>query len=139
MSSGSAPDPIPATTAPGKPVVIRLSPMAHFASGFLALGLLALVAMFPAGGMALLVIPVVLSAAIIRLRTVADRETVTARTLLGSRTVRWDEVAGLRFERSGWAKAELTDGGDLLLPAVTFATLPRLTAATDGRVPNPYR
>jgi len=25
-----------------------------------------------------------------------------------------------------------------LLPAVTFATLPRLTAASGGQVPNPY-
>jgi hypothetical protein len=26
----------------------------------------------------------------------------------------------------------------MLLPAVTFVTLPRLTAASAGRVPNPY-
>lgn len=113
--------------------------MAHFASGFLALGLLTLVTVFPTWGMALLVIPVVLSAAIIRFRTVANRETVTARTLLGSRTVRWDQVAGLRFDRTAWAKARLNDDSEMLLPAVTFATLPLLTAASGGRVPNPYQ
>ena len=32
-----------------------------------------------------------------------------------------------------------SDGDALLLPAVTFATLPRLTAASAGPVPNPYR
>lgn len=139
MPSGSVPDPSPATTRPGKPVVIKLSPMAHFASGFVALGLLALVPAFPAWGTVLLAIPIVLSVAIVRLRTVADRENVTARTLLGSRTVRWDQIAGLRFDRGSWARARLTDDSDLLLPAVTFATLPLLTAASGGRVPNPYQ
>lgn len=138
MSSGSVPDPSSAATEPAKPVVIRVSPMAHFASGFIALGLLALVPAFPAWGMALLVIPVLLSVAIVRLRTVADRDTVTARTLLGSRTVRWDDIAGLRFDKTSWARARLRDDAELLLPAVTFATLPLLTAASGGRVPNPY-
>ncbi len=61
--------------------------MAHFAVGFLALGLLALVLAGPEWFALLLVIPVVLSALIVRYRTVADRDTVTARTLLGSQTV----------------------------------------------------
>lgn len=112
--------------------------MAHFASGFLALALMALIPLFPAWGSALLAIPVVASVAIVRLRTVANRETVTARSLLGSRTVRWDDVQGLRFDRNAWAKARLGDDSELRLPAVTFATLPLLTAASGGRVPNPY-
>ena len=135
MPSGSVPDPSSATSAPG---VIKMSPMAHFAAGFVALGLLALVPAVPTWGMTLLVIPVLLSVAIVRLRTVADRDTVTARTLLGSRTVRWDDVDGLRFAKSAWARARLGDGSELRLPAVTFATLPLLTAASGGRVPNPY-
>lgn len=135
MPSGFVPDPSSATSAP---VVIRMSPMAHFATGFVALGLLALVPAFPAWGMVLLVIPVVLSVAIVRLRTVADRETITARSLVGSRTVPWDDIDGLRFAKSAWARARLRDGSELLLPAVTFATLPLLTTASGGRVPNPY-
>jgi hypothetical protein len=85
-----------------------------------------------------MVLPVVASYAIVRLRTVADRDTVTARTLLGSRTVKWDDVDGLRFERTAWARARLRDGSEMLLPAVTFALLPLLTEASGGRVPNPY-
>jgi Bacterial PH domain len=135
MPSGSLPDPSSATSAP---VVIRMSPMAHFASGFVALSLLALVPALPPWGMAVMVIPVVLSLAIVRLRTVADRDGVTARTLRGSRTVRWDDIDGLRFARGAWARARLGDGSELRLPAVTFATLPLLTAASGGRVPNPY-
>ena len=35
-------------------------------------------------------------------------------------------------------RARLRSGEDLVLPAVTFATLPLLTEASGGRVPNPY-
>jgi hypothetical protein len=119
-------------------VVIRISPIAHFAVGFFALGLLALVFAGPAWFALLLVIPVILSAWIIRCRTVADRDTVTARTLLGSETVAWEEIEGLRFGKGSWALAHRKDGRELRLPAVTFATLPLLTEASEGRVPNPY-
>lgn len=119
------------------PVVLRMSPMAHVASVFAALGLLAVVLALPATA-PLLVLPVLASVMIVRLRTVADEETVTARTLLGSRTVDWADVKGLRFVKGRWARAELTSGEELCLPAVTFATLPRLAEVSGGRVPNPY-
>jgi PH (Pleckstrin Homology) domain-containing protein len=64
---------------------------------------------------------------------------VTARTFVDSQTVSWDDVAGLRFGKSAWAYAQLKDGTELRLPAVTFATLPLLTEASAGRVPNPYK
>jgi hypothetical protein len=119
------------------PVVINISPMAHFAVGFFALGLLVPVLTWPATA-PLLIIPVVLSALIFRLRTQADRDGVTVRTLLGSHAVRWEDIDGLRFSKGSWARAQLKNGGQLRLPAVTFATLPQLTAASGGRVPNPY-
>jgi hypothetical protein len=118
--------------------VIKVSPVAHLAVGFFTLGLLIPVLAWPPSA-PLLAIPVVLSSLIIRLRTVADEQGVSVRTLLGSRTVRWDEVEGLRFHRGSWARARLKTGGELRLPAVTFATLPLLTEASAGRVPNPYR
>ena len=111
--------------------------MAHFAVGFFALGLLVPVLTWPVTA-PLLVIPVLLSALIIRLRTQADGDGVTVRTLLGSQTVRWEEIDGLRFSKGSWARAQLNDGGEVRLPAVTFATLPLLTEASGGRVPNPY-
>jgi hypothetical protein len=123
--------------APAPPVVINISPMAHFAVGFFALGLLVPVLTWPVTA-PLLVIPVLLSALIIRLRTQADADGVTVRTLLGSQTVRWEEIDGLRFSKGSWARAQLNDGGEVRLPAVTFATLPLLTEASGGRVPNPY-
>jgi hypothetical protein len=124
--------------ADGSPVVIKVSPMAHLAVGFLTLGLLIPVLAWPPCA-PLLVIPVVLSASIIRLRTVADGQGVTVRTLLGSQSARWEDIDGLRFNRGSWARARLKSGAELRLPAVTFATLPLLTEASSGRVPNPYQ
>jgi hypothetical protein len=112
--------------------------MAHIAVGFFTLSLLVPVLTWPASA-PLLVIPVLLSALIIRLRTIADEQGVTVRTLLGSRSVGWDEIDGLRFSRGSWGRARLKSGGEVRLPAVTFATLPLLTQASSGRVPNPYR
>lgn len=120
------------------PVVLRISPMAHFAVAFFTLGLLAVVLAGPSWAAVLLVIPAALSAAIVRFRTVADRTTVTARSLIGTSTVTWEDIEGLRFTKGSWARAQLKDGGELRLPAVTFATLPLLTEVSDGRVPNPY-
>ncbi len=127
----------PQETAPTPPVVIDISPMAHFAVGFFALGLLVPVLTWPVTA-PLLIIPVLLSALIARLRTQADRDGVTVRTLLGSHSVRWEDIEGLRFRRGSWARAQLKSGRELRLPAVTFATLPQLTQASAGRVPNPY-
>lgn len=118
--------------------MIKISPIAHLAVGFLTLGLLIPVLAWPLST-PLLAIPVLLSALIIRLRTVADDNGVTVRHLLGSQTVGWDDIDGLRFHRGSWGRAKLKSGAELRLPAVTFATLPRLTAVSSGRVPNPYR
>jgi PH (Pleckstrin Homology) domain-containing protein len=112
--------------------------MAHVAVCFLTLGLLAVVLAGPTWFVLLLAIPVALSVVVIRYRTVADRDTVTARTLFGRTTVRWEDIDGLRFGRRAWAVARRRDGEEFALPAVTFSTLPVLTAASGGRVPNPY-
>lgn len=112
--------------------------MAHLAVGFLTLCLLVPVLAFPLTA-PVLVIPVLLSALVARLRTVADANGVTVRTLLSSKTVTWDDIEGLRFHRGNWARAHLREGTQLRLPAVTFSTLPLLTQISDGRVPNPYR
>ncbi|MGE2712588.1 PH domain-containing protein [Mycolicibacterium litorale] len=125
-------------TAPTAPVVIRIPRTAHLAVGFFTLGLMSIVLANPRWFAPLLVIPVLASLLIMRLRTVADRDTVTARTLLGSQTVAWDDIEGLRFSKANWARAARKDGSEVRLPAVTFATLPQLTAASGGRVPNPY-
>ncbi|WP_422749745.1 PH domain-containing protein [Mycobacterium sp. WMMD1722] len=113
--------------------------MAHLAVGFFTLGLLSVVLANPRWFLPLLVIPVIAAVAVARYRTVADGAGVTARTLLSSRTLAWSDMDGLRFGRGAWAKARCKDGTETTLPAVTFNTLPELTAVSGGRVPNPYR
>ena len=128
------------THSPGpNDVVILISPIAHSASIVLAVSTLILIPALGNWALGLLIIPILASAAIVRLRTVAGEDTVSARSLLTTRTVPWSDIEGLRFNRGGWARACRAGGETLLLPAVTFATLPRLTAASAGRVPNPYR
>lgn len=124
--------------APAPPVVIKISPMAHLAVAFFALGLMIPVLNW-SFSLPLLLIPAAISVWIIRLRTVADADGVTARGLLGSRRISWSQIDGLRFTKSSWARAHLTDGSEVRLPAVTFGTLPRLAEVSGGRVPNPYR
>ncbi len=124
--------------APTPPVVIKISPMAHLAVGFFALGLMIPVLSW-SFSLPLLLIPAAVSVWIIRLRTVADTHGVTARELFGSRRIPWTQIDGLRFTKGSWARAHLTDGAEVRLPAVTFGTLPRLTEVSGGRVPNPYR
>lgn len=129
----------PHASDPTAPVVIRIPRTAHLAVGFFTLGLFSIVLANPRWFGVLLVIPVVASVFIMRLRTVADRDTVTARSVLGTTTVAWEDIDGLRFSKANWARAALKDGTEMRLPAVTFGTLPQLTAASGGRVPNPYR
>lgn len=117
--------------------MIRISPMAHFMSGFLALGILSFVFYQPALA-PLLIVPALGSYALVRLRTTVDAESVQVRTLTSTRTLRWEQIKGLGFDRQTWARAELVDGDAVRLPAVTFSTLPILSAASNGRVPNPY-
>ncbi|WP_209305703.1 PH domain-containing protein [Mycobacterium sp. PS03-16] len=112
--------------------------MAYVAVGFFTLGLMSMVLASPRWFAPLLVLPVLAALMIMRLRTVADAETVTARSVLGSTTMTWDDIVGLRFDRAKWARATRRDGTEVRLPAVTFNTLPRLTAVSGGRVPNPY-
>jgi hypothetical protein len=137
MSSAGARE--PETSAPDhSATVIRISKMAHFAPAFVALSVVVFIPVLGNWALTLLTFPALAAVAIARLQTVADPDTVTARGLFSSRTLPWSDVEGLKFSRGGWARACRPDGAEVLLPAVTFATLPRLTAASGGRVPNPY-
>ena len=129
----------PSGPANPAPVLIRISPMAHIASGFVTVFILAF---FPAWGpwsLSLLVVPLLMSIAFERLRTTADQTNVTARTLTSSKTIPWTHVEGLRFTRGSWARACRQDGTEQVLPAVTFTELPKLSAVSGGRVPDPYK
>ncbi|MDQ1720405.1 MAG: hypothetical protein QOI26_139 [Pseudonocardiales bacterium] len=74
---------------------------------------------------------------IARTATVVDDLGVRARALFGSQTVSWDELAGLRLDRSGAVYAVDSAGGQLRLPCVRSTKLDALIAAGAGRIPDP--
>jgi Bacterial PH domain len=78
----------------------------------------------------------------LRVRTVADAETVAVRRVVGGRRVPWSEIKSVHLGRArnpGTARvsAMLSDGSELTLPAVHVRDLPRLAAVSGGRLPDP--
>lgn len=78
----------------------------------------------------------------LRVRTVADPETVVVRRVIGGREVPWSEIAKVHLGRarnpaSARVSAVLNDGSELALPAVHVRDLPRLSAVSGGRLPDP--
>ena len=61
---------------------------------------------------------------------------LTVHTLLGSRQLAWDDIAGLRIRRSRIA-AVLRDGRTVRLPVLRPRHLSLLSAASGGRLPDP--
>jgi hypothetical protein len=78
----------------------------------------------------------------LRVRTVADSDTVTVRRLLGGRRLPWTDITSVHLGRAkhpGRARvsAVLSDGSEVALPAVHVRDLPRLAAVSGGRLPDP--
>ena len=72
----------------------------------------------------------------LRVRTVVDPEALTVRRVAGTRRVPWEQVSSLRLGESR-ISAILGDGAELTLPSVGLRDLPRLAAASGGRLPDP--
>jgi hypothetical protein len=66
----------------------------------------------------------------------ADRTGLTTRTLLGTRRLAWDDIAGLRIRRVRIG-AVLRDGSTVRLPVLRPRHLSLLAAASGGRLPDP--
>lgn len=86
----------------------------------------------------LAVVPVGLAWWIHRLHTYADSDGIVAVGTFGEQSVSWDDVAGLRFPRWSSVRAVTVDGHDIRLPAVGFDDVPKLSAASGGRLPDPF-
>jgi hypothetical protein len=66
----------------------------------------------------------------------ADSDGVTARTMLRSRRLSWDDIAGLRIRRARIA-AVLRNGTAVRLPVLRPRHLSLLASASGGRLPDP--
>lgn len=129
----------------GARVVFRVPRMALIAVGMLALGVSAPALAWPAAFAWLWILPPLALYWVLRLRTVVSPEGLRTRTLVGSRTIDWAEVRGIRFpRRTGdrgfsrrWGRAVLDDDTEAVLPMVTVDRIALLSIASGGRVPNP--
>ncbi|MBD0024188.1 PH domain-containing protein [Gordonia pseudamarae] len=128
----------PATEVIALPVSFHISKLAYF-----TIPLTLLVAVILAGASVVwlgwtIIVPVLLLLWIRRVRTdVTDTGLHVVHTL-GEKDLPWDRIRGLQFPKWSSVRAVLDDGSRVRLPAVTFRDLPLLSAASDGRIPDPY-
>lgn len=95
------------------------------------------VALSAPGLQAVYLVPLALGLWLLRTRTVVGPESLRVHRTLRARRLSWDEVARLRVADRAWVRAVLGDGAEVALPAVRARDLPRLAAASGGRIPDP--
>ena len=81
-------------------------------------------------------LPIAGLAHVLRAGVDADAGSLTAHTLLRSRRLSWDDIAGLRIRR-GRISAVLRNGTTMRLPVLRARHLSPLSAASGGRLPDP--
>jgi hypothetical protein len=81
-------------------------------------------------------LPLISLVYVLRTGVDADTDGVTARTMLRSRRLSWDDIAGLRIRRARIA-AVLRDGSAVRLPVLRPRHLSLLATASGGRLPDP--
>ena len=140
-SRDSASDPTP-TNPPGPdPAVIRIPGTAYVAVIALA-AMLSLPALaWPVYWGWLVIIPIALAWWVARVRTTVTPIEIQARTATGSSVIPWSRVKSVYFPRPrlfgiSWARAVLTDGSRVPLPAVNWQQIPELSRASGGRFPD---
>jgi hypothetical protein len=106
--------------------------------GVFALALCATPVAFAAPGLqAVYLVPLALGVWLLRTRTVVDPTSLRVHGLLRTRRLSWHDVTWLRVSDRAWVRAVLADGAEVALPAVRARDLPRLAAASAGRIPDP--
>jgi len=89
------------------------------------------------GLFAIYLVPIAAIAWVLRVRTVADRERIVARTLFGRHVVPWSDVRAFRVSERSWVRAVVDDGKELPLPTVRTRHLPALSLISGGRLADP--
>ncbi len=118
--------------------VIQISRLSFLACGLLFLALASPALAWPEAFAWTLVIPFLVAAWVVRVRTVVGPEGVVARSTFSTTTIPWESLKGIRFPKRGWARATLDDDSEVALPVVTFGRLPQLAQASGGRITDPY-
>ncbi|QIS07702.1 PH domain-containing protein [Nocardia brasiliensis] len=93
---------------------------------------------WPAGLWPLLLIPVAVAVWVQRTQTTVSDAGLDLRTLFGSRHLDWSQLKGVRIPKRGYVRADLVDGTEVKLPAVSYDRVRDLAAASHGWIPDPY-
>ncbi|WP_083709929.1 PH domain-containing protein [Williamsia sterculiae] len=131
-------DPDSSTPVVPLPAVFRLNPLTYFAVAMMFIAALALSGASLAYLGWTLLLPVLFGIWVARVRTVVTDEGLRVRGTWRTRSIGWDRLEGLQFPRWGSVRAVLDGGERVRLPAIAFRDLPRLSAASRGRIPDPY-
>jgi hypothetical protein len=84
-----------------------------------------------------LLLPLAVAVWVLRVGVDLDDEAITVRSAVRSRRVPWARVAGIRVGRRAELWLVTTSGTQLRLPAMRARDLPRLSAVSGGRIPDP--
>lgn len=90
-----------------------------------------------------LLVPLAVIGWVLRVRTIVDPDTVTVRSITGSRTIAWSDVRGLRLGARSSVRVVLAGGErdeeaeEVVLPSVHVRDLPALSVASGGRFADP--
>ncbi|MFD6163517.1 PH domain-containing protein [Nocardia sp. NPDC060256] len=93
---------------------------------------------WPIGLWWLLLIPVAVAVWVLRTQTTVSEDGLDLRTVFGSRHLDWSQLKGVRIPKRGYVRADLVDGTEMKLPAVSYDRVRDLALASQGRIPDPY-
>ncbi|MGY5885744.1 PH domain-containing protein [Modestobacter lacusdianchii] len=85
----------------------------------------------------LFAVPAALAAWVLRVGVDVGDAGVTARSLVGARTVGWPELTGIRVGERSDLWLVTVAGTQVRLPVLRARDLPRLAALSGGRIPDP--
>ena len=115
---------------------LRMSRVALLPVVFLAVCVLPL-AVAASWTLVFLLVPVLAAAYVLRVGVDVGDDGVTVRSVAGSRSVPWYDVAGIRVGERGDLWLVTARGTELRLPVLRARDLPRLAAVSGGRIPAP--
>ena len=129
--------PVPEST-PRDRALFRVNPMSYIVIAIFLLAILWPVAAYPAALGWLVLLPLAFGWWVARTSTRLDDDGVHLSSWRRRRVVPWDEVKGVMFPKRGFAKLVTTGDESLAMGGVSFHDLPRLSAASRGRIRDPY-
>ena len=118
------------------PVRLRMSRTMLLPVVLFALCLLP-VALVSAWALLVLLAPALLALWVLRVGVTVGDDGIGAQSLVGRRTVGWNELAGIRVGRRSDLWLVTTRGTELRLPVLRARDLPRLSALSGGRIDVP--